>query len=90
MLIGSAFTAVYNAPCHTNFECRQSYTDLYICEENHCIRKPFTFDNPREWLGSIIIVLVSMFANAGGLGAGAVIIPIYIFVYGFAPTDSIP
>lgn len=31
-----------------------------------------------------------MFANAGGLGAGAVIIPIYIFIYGFAPTDSIP
>lgn len=31
-----------------------------------------------------------MFANAGGLGAGAVIIPIYMFIYGFAPTDSIP
>jgi len=31
-----------------------------------------------------------MFANAGGLGAGAVIIPVYIFVYGFSPTDSIP
>lgn len=31
-----------------------------------------------------------MLANAGGLGAGAVIIPVYIFIYDFAPTDSIP
>ena len=63
---------------------------MYVCKHKHCIRESFTFDNPREWVGAVIIVLISMFANAGGLGAGAVIIPVYIFVYGFAPTDSIP
>lgn len=66
------------------------YTEMYHCENNHCLRKPFTFDNSREFIGAIVIVIISMFANAGGLGAGAVIIPIYIFIYGFAPTDSIP
>lgn len=58
--------------------------------QGHCIRTWFTFDNWREWTGAIIVVVISMFANAGGLGAGAVIIPIYVFVYGFAVTDSIP
>jgi len=57
---------------------------------NHCIRKPFEFNTWQEWVGLFTIIVISTLANAGGLGAGAVIIPVYIFIYDFAPTDSIP
>ena len=85
-----ASASVYNDNCETDEYCIAEYTGLYQCLEKHCIRKWFTFDNSREYIGAIIIVVISMFANAGGLGAGAVIIPVYVFVYGFAVTDSIP
>ena len=65
------------------------YTNAYICEKNHCVRKNFDYD-AIELTGCLIIILITMVANAGGLGAGAVIIPVYIFVYRFSPTDSIP
>lgn len=89
-LIVSISCAEYNAPCVTDNQCHSIYTDLYHCQAGHCIREPFTWNNWREIAGAIVIVIISMFANAGGLGAGAVIIPVYIFIYGFAPTDSIP
>jgi len=89
-LVSLANCAVYNAKCSTNSECHSIYTEHYICETGHCIREPFTWNTWREFVGAFVIVVISMFANAGGLGAGAVIIPVYIFIYGFATTDSIP
>lgn len=66
------------------------YTDSYICnKDNQCQRKHFTF-NSREIVGAFIVIIIAMIANAGGLGAGAVIIPVYMFMYGFNTTDSIP
>lgn len=80
----------YNEPCETDEKCIKDYTPQYQCIQNHCQRKSFTFDNWREITGAIVVVIISMFANAGGLGAGAVIIPVYVFIYGFYVTDSIP
>ena len=83
-------SAIYNAACDSTEYCTQIYTQNYICEEGHCIRKPFTFDNSQEYLGGFLIIFISMFANAGGLGAGAVIIPVYIFIYkGFHSLNSL-
>ena len=90
LTLGLTQSAVYNASCKTTKECHDIYTSQYHCKNSNCIRRPFTYDNWREICGAVIIVIISMFANAGGLGAGAVIIPVYIFIYGFAPTDSIP
>lgn len=53
------------------------------------MRKAFTYDN-HECIGVIVIILISMFANAGGLGAGAVMIPVYMIFYSFSATDSVP
>jgi uncharacterized membrane protein YfcA len=88
-LAGTALCAVYNAPCQTDDQCYAMYTTSYVCEKEHCIRKSFDY-NHLEIIGIIFIVFISMIANAGGLGAGAVIIPVYIFIYNFSPTDSIP
>lgn len=53
------------------------------------MRRPFEYDQ-HEVIGMLVIITVSMFANAGGLGAGAVMIPVYMVLYGFSATDSIP
>jgi len=82
--------AEYNAPCVQDSECHSYYTKSYSCVDDHCIRNPFKFDTWKEWVGMATIIVISTLANAGGLGAGAVIIPVYIFLYDFAPTDSIP
>lgn len=82
-------SAVYSAQCQLNSECVSIYTSSYVCINNHCQRKPLSF-NTVELSGALLIVVISMIANAGGLGAGAVIIPVYIFVYGYSTTDSIP
>lgn len=47
-------------------------------------------NTPTEMIGYIVIIGICMVANAGGLGAGAVIIPVYMFMYDFSATDSIP
>jgi uncharacterized membrane protein YfcA len=53
------------------------------------MRKYFTY-NFRELMGCLVVIGIAMIANAGGLGAGAVIIPIYMFFFDFVATDSIP
>lgn len=82
--------AEYNAPCVENSECHSYYTKSYSCVNDHCIHNSFEFNTWKEWVGMFTIIVISTLANAGGLGAGAVIIPVYIFIYDFAPTDSIP
>jgi uncharacterized membrane protein YfcA len=37
-----------------------------------------------------MIILVSSIANAGGLGGGAVIIPVYIFFFNYVAAEAIP
>lgn len=81
--------AEYNAHCVEDRDCHSIYTKSYNCEHHHCIRKAFTYDS-KEVFGIFLIVFISMVANAGGLGAGAVIIPVYSYIYDFSPTDAIP
>jgi uncharacterized membrane protein YfcA len=88
-VLGLASAAVYNAPCKEDSTCHHLYTTWYQCEDLKCIRKKFDFDS-RDILGFISIVFIASVANAGGLGAGAVIIPVYMFVYNFVATDSVP
>src|SRR3990167_5936396 len=81
--------AEYNAACSADKFCWELYTHKYSCEQGHCIRGEFT-NTPTELLGYLVIIGICMVANAGGLGAGAVIIPVYMFMYDFSATDSIP
>lgn len=79
----------FNHPCQTDEECFDIYTHSYKCIENHCMRRYFNY-SLRELLGGLVVIFVASVANAGGLGAGAVIIPIYMFFYDFSATDAIP
>ena len=88
-VIGIVKSAVYNAKCSNDKLCQHIYTSEYDCENGNCIRKSFEY-NIKQVIGIIVIVLLTTVANAGGLGAGAVIIPVYMFLYDFSATDSIP
>lgn len=81
--------AEYNAPCEIDEDCKSIYTNSYRCYNRHCMRKYFTY-NFKEVMGMLVVIVVASIANAGGLGAGAVIIPIYMFFYDFVATDAIP
>ena len=46
--------------------------------------------NYKKFFGLISIVIVSALANAGGIGGGEIIVPVYIFLFDWTVGDSIP
>ena len=82
-------SAVYNAPCTTKEECVLFYNSRYICEDQHCRRPEFSI-GLMDWVGYIFVILVSSISNAGGMGAGSIIIPAYMGFFSFVATDAIP
>ena len=46
--------------------------------------------NRKELIGAILVIILSMISNAGGVGAGLIIVPVYILFYGFVSSDAIP
>jgi len=89
VLLSNVDAAIYNAPCKVNQDCIRIYNDAYQCTDGHCIRQPITF-TWKEILGIGIIFVVASIANAAGLGAGPVLVPVYMFLFKFVATDSIP
>ena len=57
---------------------------------NWCEHEGFLPLNYKKILGLISIVLVSALANAGGIGGGEIIVPVYIFLFDWTVGDSIP
>lgn len=47
-------------------------------------------DRQNPLTGSFTVILVSILANAGGIGGGALLTPIYIWLFNFAVEDAIP
>ena len=37
-----------------------------------------------------MLTVISAFANAGGIGGGAIIVPVYIFMFDYMTAESIP
>ena len=89
LLMESASCSVYNAPCGSNAECTKIYNSEYECMNSHCLRKSFDYSK-QEIFGFFMIIVISMITNAGGVGAGTIIIPAYIVFFGFVSSDAIP
>jgi len=89
LLIAACSPTIYNAPCTATQQCINIYTKDYVCENSHCIRRSFNFDM-KEIIGFVFVFLTAFIANAGGLGAGPVLVPVYMLLFNFAPLDSIP
>lgn len=89
LCLGMAKAAVYNAKCSNNKECTAIYNELYECHNGGCVRASFDY-SLKEIAGFFVVVLLSTVTNAGGVGAGTVIIPVFMFFYGFVSSDAIP
>ena len=87
-LASTALSSIYNAPCNLQSECQLIYNKEYECFEGGCIRHHFEF-GVLEIIGSIVIIMVSMTSNAGGVGAGTVIIPIFEVFFDFVSSEAI-
>lgn len=81
--------SVYNAPCGHNSDCAKIYNSEYECVQSHCLRREFSYSR-LELVGFVMIVIISMITNAGGVGAGTIIIPAYIVFFDFVSSDAIP
>ena len=88
-LCGLSKASIFNAPCDTNAQCQLMYNNEYRCYDHHCMRKDFTYSS-KDFIGFILVIIISMITNAGGVGAGTIIIPAYIFFFDFVSSDAIP
>lgn len=88
-LVGRVNGAVYGQSCLDAQKCQEIFNSNYECSNQKCRRPPFG-TGVNDILGYTVVALMVAFSNAGGMGAGSIIIPAYIFFYGFVATDSIP
>ena len=88
--ISSARTAVFSSSCKTNEKCHSIYNEHYICDNERCRREDLFPLNTKTAIGLLLLTTISAVANAGGLGGGAVIVPVYIFLFDYMTAESIP
>eukprot|EP01017_Pseudomicrothorax_dubius_P011257 TRINITY_DN14179_c0_g1_i1.p1 TRINITY_DN14179_c0_g1~~TRINITY_DN14179_c0_g1_i1.p1 ORF type:complete len:220 (-),score=48.85 TRINITY_DN14179_c0_g1_i1:35-694(-) len=62
---------------------------LYNCIEGVCVHKPLFPLSTLEIFGSILVVIISGVANAGGLGGGAILTPILIVFFKYKLIECI-
>lgn len=83
-------STVFRASCASDQDCVNEFNEYYQCIENACIHEPLVPLNPRKTLGMILIIIVSALANAGGIGGGAVIVPLYMYMFYYTVGEAIP
>ena len=81
--------ALTSAPCERNEECADMYNDMYECSSsNRCVRKHYSYSKT-ESIGMFLVVVISAITNAGGVGAGTVVVPLYILFLDFVSSDAV-
>ena len=78
--------------CEQNSTCVTNLSEKYICNttKNICEHETLAKFSKRYIIGAILIILISAFANAGGIGGGSVIVPILTIMFLFEVNEAIP
>lgn len=87
-LLGLISAAASNLDCSADDECRSKLNSYYECSKSRCIRRNYTY-GAGEIFGLIVIVIISTITNAGGVGAGTVVVPAYSAFFGFVSSDAV-
>lgn len=77
-------------PCTSDQTCARDLTNFYRCDFGICKNDTLIQLSLRSLFGIVLLVIVVSFASAGGIGGGAVLSAVYIFIFGFSIGDSIP
>lgn len=72
--------------CRTDSDCSR----LSVCISEECEHKDLFPMSITEYLGVILVILLAGLSNAGGIGGGAIMMPILILLFGFVPHYAIP
>jgi uncharacterized membrane protein YfcA len=83
-------STVFHPSCSTDQDCINEFNEYYQCIENACIHEPLVPLNSRKALGMVLIIVISALANAGGIGGGAVIVPLYMYMFYYSVGEAIP
>lgn len=81
-------TALSGETCVTDGRCKSDYGQMYVCEDSKCIRDNYSYSF-REVAGFFFSMFVSIVTSTGGVGAGTMIVPTYIFFLQFNSGDSV-
>ena len=92
MVMAFVNSVEFKADCQVDSDCTSLYTDSYFCTEKDklCEHEPVSFKDPVQITGLVALIIVSALANAGGIGGGALIIPVYMFVFDYTVGHSVP
>ena len=90
MLFVSVRPISFKMDCNTSTLCQEAYTKAYSCINKKCVHNDVSFTDPSQLLGILTLIIVSALANAGGIGGGALIIPVYMFLFNYTVGHSVP
>lgn len=78
--------------CKTDDVCTSNLTPKYFCnkEIGFCEHEPLNVMPTPYIIGIVIIMFISAFANAGGIGGGSVIVPVLTIMFLFEVNEAIP
>lgn len=74
--------------CNTSEECQNSFNLRYECTKGKCLREHYDY-RPKEMFGLLMVIMISCITNAGGVGAGTVVVPVYVAFLEFASSDAV-
>ena len=89
ILIKSSFSRVW---CDNDQTCHENISTYYTCNisENVCEHNTLFDLTKRYIIGGILIIFISAFANAGGIGGGSVIVPVLTIMFAYEVNEAIP
>lgn len=78
--------------CQTNSACHEALSPKYSCDVDRgiCVHESLATLSKQYIIGIIIIIFISAFANAGGIGGGSVIVPALTILFQYEVNEAIP
>mmetsp|Transcript_34503 Transcript_34503/g.6216 ORF Transcript_34503/g.6216 Transcript_34503/m.6216 type:complete len:93 (-) Transcript_34503:1102-1380(-) len=85
-LLFAALTENIGTKCDSDSDCKY----LNSCEDDECVHKDLYPPDAVEIVGVFVVIVIAALANAGGIGGGALMVPILILIFFFDPHFAIP
>ena len=78
--------------CENHSTCQDNLTQKYYCNMStkYCEHETLSELSKEYIIGLIMVIFISAFANAGGIGGGAVIVPVLTVMFYYEVNEAIP
>lgn len=89
MLARESAAASGDFDCSNSDECKNAFTNWYVCEDSRCIRDHFRYEGWQEIIALGVVCFIALVSNSGGVGAGTVMFSVLTLILGFASKDAV-